>query len=62
MSVCDGSGTEILSYDGRNGWLSHPSKEENQYQAETTAIYHEAYAAARVEDKAAQGTGYDVKA
>lgn len=62
LSVCDGSGTEILSYDGRNGWLSHSSKEENRYQAETTAIYHEAYAAARVENKAAQGTGYDVKA
>lgn len=52
MSIYDNSRTEILSYDNRNGWLPHPSKEESRYQSETTAIYYEAYKAARAEMKA----------
>lgn len=54
MSIYDNSGTEILSYDNRNGWLSHPSKEESKYQRETTAIYYEAYKASRAEMQAGQ--------
>lgn len=61
MSICDKSGTEILSYDNNNGWLSHPTKQENQYQSETTAVYHEAYAAARAEMKADASAGLDMK-
>ena len=49
MSIYDNSGTEILSYDCRNGWLPHQSQAEGEFYDETTAIYHEAYAAARAE-------------
>ncbi len=52
MSICDSSGTEILSYDCRNGWLAHQSKAEEKFYDETTSIYYEAYAAERDKMKA----------
>lgn len=66
LSVYDNSGTEILSYDCRNGWLPHQSQAEGEFYDETTAIYHEAYAAARAEiktsvDQSGIALGFDMK-
>lgn len=70
MSIYDNSGTEILSYDCRNGWLPHQSQAEGEFYDETTAIYHEAYVAARAEMQVgsvpssgiATTSGLDIKA
>lgn len=52
MSICDSSGTEILSYDCRNGWLPQQSKAEGEFYDETTSIYYDAYVAERDKMKA----------
>lgn len=64
MSIYDNNGTEILSYDNRNGWLSHQSKEESKYHSKTAAIYYKAFHEARTEMKAnaAQGGRTDTVA
>lgn len=59
MSVRDNSGQQILSYTPPpgGGWVAMPTKEENQFYDEATAVYYEAYSAARAEIKAQAAGG-----
>ena len=56
ISVRDSSGTEILSYSPppNGGWVSFPTKEENEFHDEATSVYCAAYDKARAEIKAQQ--------
>lgn len=47
--VCDQNGNDILWYDSRRGWVQFPTKEEEEFERATTAIYAEAYSLARSE-------------
>ena len=56
ISVRDSSGAEILSYSPppNGGWVSFPTKEENEFHDEATSVYCAAYDKARAEIKAQQ--------
>ena len=53
MSYYDNNGEEILAYNsfGGGGWISVPTKAEEQYDAVETGIYYAAYTAACAELK-----------
>ncbi|MCI1995201.1 hypothetical protein [Clostridium luticellarii] len=52
MFIYDQNGDEVLSYSSNTGWAEGHTKAEDQFYDETTAIYHEAYIAARADMKA----------
>lgn len=52
MFIYDQNGDEVLSYSPNTGWAEGHTKAEDQFYDETTAIYHEAYIAARADMKA----------
>lgn len=68
LFLYDGNGDEVLSYSSGTGWTEGHTKAEDQFYDETTAVYHEAYAAARAELNAgaqsapAFSSGFDVTA
>lgn len=45
-------GAEVLSWSQNEGWLSHPSPEEEAFWDMETAIYAEAFREARAEMRA----------
>ncbi|WP_446897168.1 hypothetical protein ACSVC9_09065 [Clostridium sp. LBM24168] len=52
MFIYDQNGDEVLSYSSNTGWAEGHTRAEDQFYDETTAIYHEAYTAARADMKA----------
>lgn len=61
MSIYDENGDELLSYGSNTGWVEGHTRAEDQFYDETTAVYHEAYAAARAEMKADASAGLDMR-
>lgn len=51
MFIYDKNGEEVLSYSTNAGWAERQTRAETQFYNETTAIYYEAYKAARAEMK-----------
>ena len=68
LSLSDGNGDEVLFYSSGTGWAEGHTKAEDRFYDETTAVYHEAYAAARAklgagaQSASASGFGFDVTA